>query len=99
MKYRLTRRCIDGVYYTCLDIGCDDLERAEQNRRMVANKDNVAGYLQIEAAVGRTPLGQALPKWIPIGVVHTVAKELWSELRGVSTDEYDDLIKEVMKKW
>jgi len=53
--------------YRCYDIGCDDFDRAEQNRKMIADKENIEAYLKVEEALDRTPLRRPLPSWIPLG--------------------------------
>ena len=50
-----------------IDIGCNDFEGAALNRVMVAEKRNVAGYVQVEIALSKIPLRCLLPDWIPRG--------------------------------
>lgn len=98
MKSSFTRRVIDGLLYICWDTGCDDFDAARTNRAMVTKKEKIAGYLEIEAAVGRTPLNLPLPTWIPIGVLPPASKEQWNNLSGVPKDEYEAVTEEVMEK-
>ena len=60
-----TLRVINGEALVCHDIGCDDLTKAEDNRQMVTNKENISFYLAVEAALRATPEHQPLPEWIP----------------------------------
>ncbi len=55
------------------DIGCDDFEMAALNRRMVRLKQNITGYLWIEAVVKGWPRSKALPEWL-YGTLPTVGK-------------------------
>ena len=60
-----TLRIIEGVVCACYDVGCADLERAGDNRQMVANKENISFYLAVEAALRAIPEHSLLPTWIP----------------------------------
>ncbi len=57
-----------------IDLMCDNYERAEANRRMVANKQCIAGYLAVEEALMRLPIRSALPSWIPVGELVVMGK-------------------------
>ena len=48
-KEHITYRTIDGIRYRCRDTGCDDLERAERNREMVAQNQFIDFWLMLEA--------------------------------------------------
>lgn len=39
---------VGGDWYIAIDIGVDDLERAEQNRQMVTEGRYIQGYLEVE---------------------------------------------------
>lgn len=58
----------------CRDTGCDDFGRAARNRKMVANKENIIGYLWVEAVVKSHPHGKPLPEWVPQGSLPIVGK-------------------------
>ena len=47
----MTWRKIDKEWHWFVDIGCDDFERARQNRKMVANKEKTEGYQLAEQGV------------------------------------------------
>ncbi len=47
---------------TWIDCGCDDFPAAARNRRMVRLKQNIDGYLFIEALVRSWPLNKPLPE-------------------------------------
>jgi len=63
-----------------IDFLCGNYVRARQNRRMVRLKQNILGYLFIEALVRRWPHGEPLPDYL-IGTLPFVGKR---EKRGLS---------------
>lgn len=73
-KEHVVRRVINGKNYLCKDVGCDDFDSAERNRGMVARKENISGYIQIEAIVKAWPSRKPLPYWIPQGDLPQVGK-------------------------
>ena len=62
-----------------VDIGCEDFEAAFRNRKMISNKENITGYLLIEAIVKSWPHGEFLPTWM-YGRLPIVGKEEAREL-------------------
>lgn len=66
------------------DIGCEDFNRAKQNREMVTNKLLIKGYLDVEWALKLTPIKQPLPSWVPQGDLPVAHKR---ELRGYGFHE------------
>lgn len=60
-----TYRYIDGTLYACQDVGCPDLERARQNRIIISNKLFTSWWIEMEAALDRTPKWADLPDSIP----------------------------------
>ena len=68
------RRKIDNIWCQCIDAGCNDFERAARNRKMIANKENILGYLWIEAIVRAWPRNKLLPGWLSTGEFPTVNK-------------------------
>lgn len=81
MTVRETLRQVDGHYYICTDIGVDNLENAQRNREMVANKENITAYLAVENALAGAPRNRPLPSWIPRGVLPVVKEKEWREWR------------------
>lgn len=53
----------------------DDLEKAKANRERVARHENIKGYLNVEEALRKTPIGKSLPKWIPEGYIPQLSHE------------------------
>jgi len=68
-RQKETIRTIDGKKYRCLDLGCEDLERASRNRLIVSDKLFTVAYILTESALQSTPLTAPLPGWITIGRV------------------------------
>lgn len=66
-----------------IDLLCDDYSRAKANRRMVRLKQNISGYLFIEALVRNWPRKKPLPEW------------LWGTLPSVDKNEKLDGFHEV----
>ena len=60
-------RRINGVLYTCYDVGCDDWGRARANRERGMTEEQKDYYRALRTAVGLTELGARLPKWVPMG--------------------------------
>ena len=89
MKNLETIRIIKGKRYRCLDVGVDDLERAEYNRFIVANKLFTTFYEQMEAWFTHTPLNYPLPSWMPLGVLPEVSGRGYQQDSG---EEEGDLI-------
>ena len=48
-----------------MGVGCDDFKRAYRNRKLVAEKQAIDGYVYVEKALMRVSLSKPLPKWIP----------------------------------
>ena len=47
-----------------VDLLCADYVAAARNRRMVRLKQNITGYLWIEAIVRNCPRSKPLPEWL-----------------------------------
>jgi len=77
-----TIRIIKGIRYRCRDLGCDDLERAAQNRLMVANQEHTTAYRMVEDYLTHTPQNKPLPSWIPLGELPDVDRRDWREHGG-----------------
>ena len=77
-----TIRIINGKRYRCRDTGCDDPERAAENRKMVANRENTTAYLDVENYLTHTPPRRPLPDWIPTGELPQVNRQDWREHGG-----------------
>ena len=60
---------------------CSDLEAAKRNRRMVKLKQNIMGYMFIEALVKSWPRNKPLPEWL-YGTLPLVGKNEERELFG-----------------
>ncbi len=60
---------------------CENYKRATENRRMVKLKQNISGYLFIEALVRGWPHNKPLPEWL-WGRLPTVGKYEARELNG-----------------
>ena len=45
----------------------EDYAEAKRNRKRIANKENIEGYLIAEKALASTPVSKKLPKNVPIG--------------------------------
>lgn len=60
---------------------CDDYVAAKRNRRMVGLKQNISGYLFIEALVKSWPRNKPLPEWL-WGTLPIVGKHEARELYG-----------------
>ena len=71
-----------------IDIGCEDFEAAARNRNRVVNKENIAGYLLIEAIIKSWPHGEPLPMWL-CGKLPIVGKEEERELYDYGITEVD----------
>jgi len=66
---------LDDILYYLIDIGVDDLDRAAQNRQMVANKEHTQGYLEVEDYLRRSHKKSGrLPDWM-IGSLPHVGKK------------------------
>ena len=89
MTQQITRRTIDGIPCRCLDIGCDDLERAARNRLIIKEKLFTTFYLLMEASLSRTPLGQRPAKWIPLGELPQVNRKDWQQYGGEKEGLYE----------
>jgi hypothetical protein len=96
MTLHYTLRLIEGREVQCLDVGCDDFDRAALNRDMVKNQRYIQGYLEVETAVTKTPLGRALPTWITEGFVPSVLKGVWSSFSGGHIENEEQEIKNVV---
>ena len=87
-KKRGIIRVIDGVRYRCLDVGCDDWERAKYNRLIVKNKLFDIYYKELEAWLAHAPLNQPLPNWIKQGELPQIGKrEYWPSVKPFSLGE------------
>lgn len=64
-----------------IDLFCKDYSRAKTNRRMVRLKQNISGYVQIEALVRGWPRSKPLPEWL-WGHIPSVGKTESRELYG-----------------
>ena len=62
-----------------IDLLCSDYKAAARNRRMVRLKQNIEGYLFIEALVRSWPRKKPLPEWL-YGHIPSVSK---TEVRGL----------------
>ncbi len=52
------------VYNRGMDLMCLDYQQAAENREMVRLKQNIEGYLFIEALVRSWPRKKPLPEWL-----------------------------------
>mgnify|MGYP001571826618 CR=1 FL=1 len=75
-KTGITYRLIDSVFYTCLDVGCDDFEKARANRERQPTKRQERWWISLDNAL-TTKLGQ-LPKWVPRGKLPRLDLEQFS---------------------
>lgn len=87
-KTHETVRKIDGEYCHCIDIGCDDFDRAEWNRYVVANNLFVRGYEEVEDWFTHTPLGSPLPNWMSRDELPYIGKKNWRRHGGEEGGEY-----------
>ncbi len=51
---------------------CDDFESAARNREMVANKEQIIGYILVEEAMRKLPSKSPLPDWISLGFIPSI---------------------------
>jgi len=72
-RQRVTYKIIDGRRCKVTDIGVDDFERAEYNRFIVKHKMFTTFYEMVERFFAHTPLGKALPDWMPRGELAQIA--------------------------
>ena len=77
-----TVRIIDGKRCLCVDVGCDDFDRAAFNRYIIKNKLFTTAYILVENAIAHTPLKQPLASWIPRGALPQVGKKDWQQAGG-----------------
>ena len=96
MKQHYVCRIIKGKTYCCLDTGCENFDRAALNREIVNEKKFISGYLQIEEAVSKTPLGQGLPYWISCGELPVVSKSIWRNFSGGHIEDTDEEFRKVV---
>lgn len=68
-------REIDGVPTVCTDIGCDDFQRAKENRERIASGYASRYWDWLDHALQRTPIGKPLPPWVPQGDLPSVGRE------------------------
>ena len=66
MKLGITHRLIDGVQYICIDVGCDNLDRATYNRKLVKEQLFTDWWRDMERTIAAVPSNRALPSWIPV---------------------------------
>lgn len=59
------KRLINDQIVNCIDVGCDDLEKAKANRERVANKVSTEWWEEMEERLSKIPLANPLPKDIP----------------------------------
>jgi hypothetical protein len=64
-----------------IDLMCLDYSAAKRNRRMVKLKENISGYLYIEALIRGWPKKKPLPEWL-FGHVPSISKTESRELYG-----------------
>jgi hypothetical protein len=67
MSNHIKIRWIDGVRWVCRDIGCDDFDRAAENRQMIKQGLFARAYEEVEDYLRRAPVTRRLPKWVPVG--------------------------------
>ncbi len=67
---------------------CLDYKRADINRRMVYLKQNISGYLEVEAFLKAHPRQNPLPSWIPQGNLIIVSKREISDTMHIVEGEY-----------
>lgn len=75
-------RIIDGIRYRCRDIGCDNPVRAAWNRYIVKHGLFTTFWRELEYTLALTPQSEALPSWIPLGVLPQVSKQDWRQYGG-----------------
>ena len=95
-KEHITYRIIDGVLCCCKDTGCDDFDRAEFNRYIIANKLFTTGYILVEEALAHTPLSEILASWIPQGELPQVDRKDWQQHGGERGGIYEIVNSEVV---
>ena len=64
-----------------IDLLCSDYKAAARNRRMIKLKQNIEGYLFIEALVRNWPRKKPLPEWL-YGHIPSVSKTEAKNLYG-----------------
>ena len=78
-----------------LDIGCADFDNAARNRKLVANKECVEGYIEVERALERIPLNKPLPSWMPQGNIPQAIKKSVVSHEIVEHEQWENLIDSV----
>jgi len=81
-RQRVTYKIIDGRRCKVTDIGVDDFERAEYNRFIVKHKMFTTFYEMVERFFAHTPLGKALPDWMPRGELPQIGKKEGQQFSG-----------------
>ncbi len=76
-------------YGVWIDTGCSDFKKARDNRRMVRLKQNIEGYLWIEAIVGNWPHKKPLPEWL-CGSIPTVGTHEERDMHEYGIYELDN---------
>ncbi len=96
MKTHDVQRKINGVWYNCQDVGCDDFDKAAVNRKRIARKENITNYLLIERAITKVQFGYGTPSYtdsegvrrpIPISEIPTITKQDWKQFGGGNESE------------
>ena len=72
-----------------IDCGCDDFAAAARKRQMVRLKQNIEGYLWIEALVRGWPHKKPLPEWL-FGHIPTIGREEEREMSQYGIYEIDN---------
>lgn len=91
MKTHEVIRFINGLRYWCKDTGCDDFDRAAENRYMVAGGLFTTMYQRVERWFTHSPLRKPLPDWIPVGQLVEVDKGDWRDNSGGIEEVLDEL--------
>ncbi len=65
LKQHIVLRRIDGVVYRCIDVGCDDFDKAAASRSRAAKREAIVGYVEAETSVTKTPLTTCLSEFAP----------------------------------
>ena len=93
-KEHITIRNIDGVYYHCVDIGCNDFDRAEHNRFIIKNKLFTTFYELMENWLLNTPPSRPLPSWMPFGEIPKAngRTAFWEQSERERKEVVDDFI-------
>jgi len=73
-------RIINGIRYSCRDVGCDNLRKAALNRERV--KKVYPWWSWYETVVKSWPKNKPFPYWIPLGNLPSVSKHEERELKG-----------------